>query len=190
LLENAWDESGGVHHQSRSHYWLAVNLSRCLGLNDQQIAQITPLKSAIAYTSEHYELCKEGAFDVGLGMICLIEEFTTPEFSLIFKAFVESVKYGGGIPIDKFMLSGGSEYFTANIADDERHREEMPKLVHAYLLHSGVDLSTASLIEQALIGVRSGMEKSIILRQAFFSEIYEFVSSGGVFLDMFSACPP
>jgi len=54
LLENAWDESGGVHHRSRSHFWLAVRLARLLGLSDREIQNIAPLPAARRYTDEHY----------------------------------------------------------------------------------------------------------------------------------------
>lgn len=181
LLENAWDESGGPHHTSRSHFWLAVRLARLLGLSDAGIESITALPDAQNYTDKHYKECAEGDFAVGLGMICLIEEFTTPEFTIIFRALLDSCNDGAGITPDEFVLGGGAEYFTANISDDERHREEMPKLVAAYLRESGVDLNNATEIEGALIGVREGMRLSISLRERFFGGIYDFVKSGSEF---------
>lgn len=184
LLENAWDESGGGHHKSRSHYWLAVRLARLLGLSETEIDRVVPLDSARAYMDEHYRHCVGGDFEVALGMICLIEEFTTPEFSLIFKAMLATCNAGLGIAPDLFVLNGGAEYFTANIADDERHREEMPRVVAAKLASRGVDLGDPVFIENELSRIAEGMEKSIRLREKFFEGIYDFVEAGGTYRNL------
>jgi pyrroloquinoline quinone (PQQ) biosynthesis protein C len=189
LLENAWDESGGHHHTSRSHFWLAVRLARLLSLSDRQIERVCPLPEAQAYTDEHYRQCSAGDFGFALGMICLIEEFTTPEFSLIFKAFLQSCSEGAGISPADFVLNGGAEYFTANIADDERHREEMPRIVAAWLAASGVDLNDAASVERGLGPVRAGARYSADLRRAFFDGIYRFVRGGRTYWDLVALEP-
>ena len=184
LLENAWDESGSYGHKSRSHFWLAVRLVRLLGLSDQEIEAIQPLQAAQEYTDEHYKQCSQGDFGFGLGMICLIEEFTTPEFTSIFKAFLSSCELGLGISKEDFVLKGGAEYFTANISDDERHRQEMPSLVATWLRSNEVDLNSATDVAQALKPVREGARYSAELRQRFFSGIYRFVEDGGRLRDL------
>jgi len=179
LLENAWDESGSYNHTSRSHFWLAVKLARLLGLRDDEIERIEPLPEAQKYTDEHYRQCAVGDFAFALGMICLIEEFTTPEFSMIFNAFLQSCQQGMNLSPGDFVLMGGAEYFTANITDDERHREEMPQLVAILLDSDGVDLNDERAVTRALSGVRDGASYSSDLRMHFFEGIYQFVKSGG-----------
>lgn len=187
LFENAWDESGGHPHTSRSHFWLAVKLARLLGLSEAEIEQISPLKEAQAYTDEHYNQCVSGDFGFALGMICLIEEFTTREFTLIFKAFLHSCESAIGIEPNDFILKGGAEYFTANISDDERHRQEMPRLVATWLLTNGVDLNNLSEVWEGLEPVRAGIKYSADLRQEFFRGIYNFVDNGSTVRDLISS---
>jgi pyrroloquinoline quinone (PQQ) biosynthesis protein C len=184
LLENAWDESGSYNHTSRSHFWLAVRLARLLGLSDIEIERIRPLPEAKAYTDEHYRQCAAGDFGFALGMICLIEEFTTPEFTMIFKAFLRSCKSGIGIDPESFILNGGAEYFTDNIADDKHHREEMPRLVATWLFANGVNLDNPSEVTKGLEPVRAGARHSTKLRQEFFDGIYRFVNAGGTCRDL------
>ena len=184
LLENAWDESGGYHHSSRSHFWLAVSLVKMLGLTQKQIESVVPLLEAQEYTRSHFEACNSGPFSKGLGMVCLIEEFTTPEFNNVFRALLDTCETGWGITPEKFMLGGGAEYFTANISDDERHRQEMPRLVLAYLKGSGIDLKDEDELIEALEGVRTGMKESISLRQRFYDGIFKYVENGGTFFDL------
>ncbi len=172
LLENAWDESGGYSHMRRSHFWLAVRLAELLGLKDQHMRDIRPLPEAQRYTDEHYHECTTGNFGTALGMLCLIEEFTTPEFSLIFKAFLRSCEAGMDMKPEDFVLRGGAEYFTANIADDDRHREEMPRLVALWLREQKVDLHQEMQVEKGLQPVLTGIRQSIDLRQKFFQGIY------------------
>jgi len=184
LLENAWDESGAYAHQTRSHFWLAVRLARLLGLSDQQIEDICPLPEAQEYTDEHHKQCAQGDFGFALGMICLIEEFTTPEFTAIFKTFLSSCESGLGMSKEDFVLKGGAEYFTANISDDERHRQEMPSLVATWLRSTGVDLDSGPAVISALKPVREGARYSAELRRRFFSGIYNFVEHGGRIQDL------
>lgn len=176
LLENAWDESGGIHNRARSHFWLAVRLARLLGLTHEEIATLKPLPAAAAYTEAHYRECAEGDFETALGMLCLIEEFTTPEFTMLFRALLGSCEAGNGLAQADFILRGGAEYFTANISDDERHRNEMPRLVAAHLQYHGTDLLTADLIPE-LRRVIEGIRHSIELRSHFFENIYRFVTA-------------
>jgi pyrroloquinoline quinone (PQQ) biosynthesis protein C len=184
LLENAWDESGSHQHTSRSHFWLAVRLARLLGLSDAEIERVRPLPEAQKYTDEHYRQCAAGDFGFALGMISLIEEFTTPEFTMIFRAFLLSCKAGLGLEPSEFILNGGAEYFTANIADDERHREDMPRLVGTWLHSNGVNLNRPTEVERSLEAIRAGARYSADLRQEFFDGIYHFVSNGGTFRDL------
>jgi len=184
LLENAWDESGSYRHTSRSHFWLAVRLARLLGLSDSEIERISPLPEAQGYTDEHYNQCAQGDFGFALGMICLIEEFTTPEFTIIFKAFLRSCDSALGMSPENFVLKGGAEYFTANIADDERHRQEMPSLVASWLCSNGVNLDSRVEVATALEPVREGARYSANLRRQFFNGIYSFVEQGGRFRDL------
>lgn len=186
LLENAWDESGSHGHTSRSHFWLAVRLARLLGLSDAKINAIHPIPAALKYTNEHYRQCAEGNAGFALGMISLIEEFTTPEFTLIFKSFLRSSKIGLGLNADDFVLKGGAEYFTANIADDERHREEMPRIVSAYISANGADLSNEKDIEGHMEQVAKGVRQSADLRQEFFEGIAKFVENGKSYKDLSS----
>ena len=179
LLENAWDESGSNHHTSRSHFWLAVKLARLLGLSDAEIERMRPLPDAQTYTDDHYHHCADGEFGFALGMICLIEEFTTPEFTAIFKAFLRSCKEGMGTEPDEFLLRGGAEYFTANISDDERHRCDMPRVVAVWLSSNGADLDDRDSVLAGLDRVRAGARHSADLRQQFFVGIYDFVKNGG-----------
>ena len=189
LLENAWDESGSYGHMCRSHFWLAVKLARLLGLRDREIEMLKPLPEAHTYTDVHFKQCASGDFGFAFGMICLIEEFTTPEFTLIFKSFLRSCREGMGIEPDDFILKGGAEYFTANIADDERHREEMPRLVAAWLNAQGVDLNNSAELQAGLRPVREGVRYSADLRQKFFGGIYRFVHKGGAFGDLVGRRP-
>jgi pyrroloquinoline quinone (PQQ) biosynthesis protein C len=184
LLENAWDESGGYAHSGRSHFWLAVRLARLLGLTDAEIEKIRPIPEAVSYTDEHYFRCVTGDFGFALGMISLIEEFTTPEFTLILEAFLRSCATGIGIDQSRFILMGGAEYFTANISDDERHRQEMPRLVAGWLLSRGVDLCDLAQVSRGLQAVRAGAARSSDLRDQFFDGIYRFVKGGGCFRDL------
>jgi pyrroloquinoline quinone (PQQ) biosynthesis protein C len=184
LLENAWDESGGVHHRSRSHYWLAVRLAYLLGLSERTITEISPLPRAAEYTDEHFQICSEGGVAQALGMICLIEEFTTPEFTLIFETFLSTCEVGLGLTSGRFVLGGGAEYFTANIADDERHREEMPLLVARLMSDKEGKVCADVLQDGVMAGVLSGIRKSIGLRQRFFENIHSFVTSGGSYRDL------
>lgn len=186
LLQNAWDESGGNHHISRSHFWLAVRLSRLLGLSDEEIERIKPLSQARSYTDTHFRICVDGNFDEALGMICLIEEFTTPEFSAIFKAFLRSCEQVIGMRPENFVLNGGSEYFTANIADDERHREEMPILVATQIYLSADRNGELVDLNGDLEGIRAGIRRSIELRLRFFNDIFRFVKKGGTIRDLVS----
>ena len=186
LLENAWDESGSRGHTVRSHFWLAVRLAHLLGLSKKQIENIQPLNHASIYTDVHYNTCVSENFPFALGMLCLIEEFTTPEFTMILEAFGRSCQVGMGLQSKDFMLRGGDAYFTANIADDERHREEMPRLVATYLLHGGCDLNNQQDVRRGLKIVGNGARYSADLRQNFFEDIYRFVLNGGHLLDLIS----
>jgi pyrroloquinoline quinone (PQQ) biosynthesis protein C len=181
LLENAWDESGGVNHAARSHFWLAVRLARLLGADDTQLKNVIPIDAARGYTDEHYRMCAEGDFGEALGMICLIEEFTTPEFSLILRAFVSTWPKAKGQTIDEFLLRGGAEYFTANIADDERHRNEMPRIVATLLRNEKIDLNSRAGIEKGLEPIRRGIQRSIASRATFFDGIVKYVDERGTF---------
>lgn len=183
LLENAWDESGGTHHASRSHFWLAVRLGRLLGLSDEDIESLKPLPQAEKYMQEHQRACTDESFEFGLGAICLIEEFTTPEFSALFRALQSACEQGLAMPATEFILRGGAEYFTANIADDERHREQMPRLVAMHLIETGIRLSEANHTIE-LANIASGMRFSIELRERFFDDIYEHVMRGGTYRDL------
>jgi pyrroloquinoline quinone (PQQ) biosynthesis protein C len=187
LIENAWDEAGSYGHTARSHFWLAVELSRLLGLSDAEITRVRALPESQQYTDEHYRQCAEGEFEFALGMICLIEEFTTPEFTMIFKTFLHSCEVGLGMSPDDFILKGGAEYFTANIADDERHREEMPQIVAAGLRLRGVNLDDATAIRASLKAVRDGAYYSSSLRQTFFQGIFDFVRAGHTYRDLIGA---
>ncbi len=184
LIENAWDESGAYGHANRSHYWLAVRLARLLGLSDSEIELIRPIPEAQVYTDEHYQQCVSGNFGFALGMICLIEEFTTPEFTLIFRSFLKSSKISLGLDPTDFVLNGGAEYFTANISDDERHRQEMPSLVATWLCASGINLNDPIEVSRGLEPIRAGAKYSADLRQQFFRGIYEFVAHGGTLRDL------
>jgi len=186
LLENAWDESGGVGHAARSHFWLAVRLARVLGAADRDLAVLTPLPAAQQYTDEHHRSCATGPFAEGLGMICLIEEFTTPEFSLVLRALMRAWEHVTGRSLDEFVLGGGTEYFTANIADDERHRHEMPRIAATWLARSGVDL-TMPAVSSSFHEIRRGMRRSIALRGAFFDGIAAYVREGGTFASLLVA---
>lgn len=179
LLENAWDESGGQHHTSRSHYWLAVKLMKALGITEPEVEQITPIPEALNYAKLHYEACRDEDLAIGLGMISLIEEFTTPEFTMIFNALLQSCSRNLDVTQNEFILNGGGEYFTANIADDERHREEMPRLVFNYLVNEGHQLRDITEFRQSLEQIRLGIRLSIKLRREFFNGISNFVSKGG-----------
>lgn len=187
LLENAWDEAGGYGHTARSHFWLAVRLARLLGFSDEEIEQVKPLPEAQIYTDEHYKQCCHGGFGFALGMICLIEEFTTPEFTMIFNAYLRSCQEGLPMATAEFVLQGGAEYFTANIADDERHREEMPLLVATWLARQGVDLSVRNELLEGIEPVRKGIQHSIQLRKGFFDGIYDYVDGGRMARAMLSA---
>jgi pyrroloquinoline quinone (PQQ) biosynthesis protein C len=184
LIENAWDESGGIHHYSRSHFWLAVRLARLLGLRDEEIERVRPLPSAIEYMDAHFNQCSNGEFDVGLGMICLIEEFTTSEFSAVFKGLLRTCYASLGLSQDEFILNGGGEYFTANISDDETHREKMPLIVAVHLAEAGVNLESVAEVRKALSGVIQGIQESIHLRANFLEGIVEYVRGGRSYLDL------
>ncbi len=185
LLENAWDESGSYGHTSRSHFWLAVKLAKLLGLSEKEIEDIKPIPEAQHYTDLHFKECAKGNFSFALGMICLIEEFTTPEFTLIFKTFLRTCREGLGINSDDFVLQGGAEYFTANIADDERHREEMPRIVATWLASQGTDLESREEVDAGLKDVRAGVRYSADLRERFFNGIYRVITSGGTVRELY-----
>jgi hypothetical protein len=119
-------------------------------------------------------------------MICLIEEFTTPEFTLIFKSFLKSSSQALHLDPTDFVLNGGAEYFTANISDDERHRQEMPSLVATWLNANGVDLNNPTEVARGLESIQAGVRYSANLRQDFFKGIYNFVKQGGRFRDLIS----
>jgi pyrroloquinoline quinone (PQQ) biosynthesis protein C len=184
LAENAWDELGSVGHTKRSHFWLAVRLSRLLGLDDKQIESISPLAEASAYIKLHFEQCSMGDMKKAMGMLCLIEEFTTPEFTSIRKAFLESCEEVLGVPSVTFAENGGAEYFDANIEDDERHRLAMPALVATWLECDGIDLSSQEQVLRGLQPYREGIQQSIAARQQFFEGIYRFVEEGGSYKDL------
>jgi pyrroloquinoline quinone (PQQ) biosynthesis protein C len=184
LLENAWDESGGHAHERRSHFWLAVKLARLLGLTDLEIDSIEALPEARMYADEHLRACVSGPFGFGLGMVSLIEEFTTPEFTILLEAFMRSCSAGVGIERVEFVVKGGAEYFGANIADDERHREEMPRIAATWLEGQDVNIHDRAAIEGGLAVVRKGCERSVDLRSRFFDGIYEFVVRGGTHRDL------
>ena len=184
LIENAWDEAGSYGHTSRSHFWLAVRLAQLLGFSQNEIENIKPLPESELYTDEHYKECAKGNFGFALGMICLIEEFTTPEFTMIFKAFLTSCEVGLDMTQDEFVLKGGAAYFTANIADDERHREEMPQIVATWLKAGGVDIDDPDALTENLRTVREGIRYSANLRLKFFDGIYQFAKDGGDFRDL------
>lgn len=112
-------------------------------------------------------------------MICLIEEFTGPEFTLIRDALLESCEAGIGMSQDDFRVGRGEEYFNANIEDDERHREEMPRLVAILLSERGVDLCDTTALTSALEEVRQGIRYSVNLRRDFFDGIARLVREGG-----------
>jgi pyrroloquinoline quinone (PQQ) biosynthesis protein C len=171
LLENAWDESGGPGHTERSHFWLAVQLGRLLGLTDEKITHGIPLPEAQSYTDAHYAQCTTSDFAFGLGMLSLIEEFTTPEFTLIRDALLASIEPGVGMAPKEFAAKGGTYYFDANIEDDERHREEMPRIVATLLVYQGVNLEDSSQITNALTPIAQGVKYSADFRLQFFDGI-------------------
>lgn len=178
LFENAWDESGGNAHKSRSHYWLAVKLANIIGIKNEDILHIQQLPASKLYYDQHFTTCST-EFLEGLGMISLIEEFTTPEFSRVFQCFMESCEKELNLTPSEFVLKGGGEYFTANIADDERHRDEIPKLVRLLF-------ESEKYYEICIQKVNLGFERSLNLREQFFDGIFDFVDNGGTIKDLMS----
>lgn len=175
LLENAWDESGSKGHKERSHFWLAVRLAELLGFSAQDVQSIQSIPEAQTYTDTHYKQCSVGQFGFALGMISLIEEFTTPEFTLIKDILLATCNAGLGMTATDFAVKGGTYYFDANIADDERHKEEMPQLVATWLLFQGVDLSNVKELASGLAVVAQGVRYSADLRLQFFEGIFRRV---------------
>ena len=184
LLDNAWDESGGEKHTERSHYWLAVRLGKLLGFSEKEIKDVDAVPEAQAYTNEHLRQCKEGDFGFALGMLSLIEEFTTPEFTMIRDAFLRSSETGLGMPVSEFVNNEGEYYFNANIQDDERHREEMPKIAAAYISAMGADLENERSIVKYMKEIRQGVLYSADLRKKFFEGISRYVASGRTYKDL------
>jgi pyrroloquinoline quinone (PQQ) biosynthesis protein C len=178
LLENAWDEAGATHRLSRSHFWLAVRLAQGLGFNVAEANALPALEASARYVHAHHAEALSGDFEKALGMICLIEEFTTPEFTRVASGLLGALTEMHPESVDQFLLSGGGEYFTANIADDERHREEMPKIAAAHLLGRGVDIYSSSEVGQALEVIFEGARYSMSLRHDFLQEIFEKVDDG------------
>lgn len=178
LLENAWDEAGAHNRIGRSHFWLAVRLAECIGFDPSAVDRLPALPSSQSYITEHLQAASSGTFENALGMICLIEEFTTPEFSRIAAGLISAVNELNPDTMSEFILSGGGEYFTANIADDERHREEMPKIVAAHLSSLNIDLNNIQSLRTGLKPIFDGARKSIQLRQEFLDEIYSAVENG------------
>lgn len=183
LLGNAWDESGGQGHTIRSHFWLAVRLAELLGLSQAQISRIKPLPAAQFYTDQHALQCQYGSFGFALGMICLIEEYTGPEFTLIRDGLLE-VCAVAGLSRDEFIERKGAEYFNANIEDDERHRREMPTLTAVWLFEQGVNLDSREAIAEGLTEVAAGIRYSADLRQRFFTDIHQFIEGGRIYTDL------
>lgn len=84
------------------------------------------------------------------------------------------------------MLRGGAEYFTANISDDERHRQAMPRLVAMWLRANGIDLNDPVQVQRGLNPLAAGARFSADLRQSFFEGVYRFVMKGGSIRDLIS----
>jgi len=180
LIANAWDESGGSQFPRLSHFRMAVDLCKLFGFNKDEIENPKPLKTIKEHVNGHFESCLNDSFEFGLGMLCLIEEMTTPEFIRILNSLTKSWEIGSGKALTDFIL-GGSAYFTENIEADERHRLEMAEIVAASLKIKGINLEDEIEVTKALEPVRNGMKKSIGLRHNFlegvFSEIQKLSSS-------------
>jgi len=177
LLENAWDESGGTNHTTRSHVWHAVRLARFVGIADAEIERIEPLSTARRYTAEHLRLAREEP-DIlfPLGMICLIEAWAVPLFRFLEKAY-ETALVDAEVPLQEFEQHG-RVYFVQNIRDDGRHSVDMPDVLAALLDSRGIPLDDRQRVDQALEPARLGGVYSADLRAQFYDEIFEFVKSG------------
>jgi pyrroloquinoline quinone (PQQ) biosynthesis protein C len=171
LIANAWDESGGSQFPRLSHFRMAVNLCQLFGFNKDEIENPKPLNTTKEHVNGHFQSCKNDSFEFGIGMLCLIEEMTTPEFTRILNSLTKSWENGSGKALPDFILSG-SAYFTENIEADERHRLEMAEIVAANLKIKGVNLEDEQQVEKALEPVRDGMKKSIQLRHDFLEGVF------------------
>ncbi|MBI4020265.1 MAG: iron-containing redox enzyme family protein [Candidatus Aenigmarchaeota archaeon] len=158
----------GYPDESRSHFLLAVDLLRTMGLTDQEIVSIPKHPSSSKYIVDHlfYTMHTDLANAIG----CLgigIEALTTKEFSYLGNAFVKTASNVKGLPWEEVYKSQG--YFTENIMADKQHTTEFEEI--AYLAWKSGELPDT--MQRFIDKIEEGARYSLNSRQKFFQGVYD-----------------
>src|SRR3989338_11426526 len=110
----------GYPDENRSHFLLAVDLLKAMGLSDEEIAAIPKADYSAHYIDGHLRYTRDESLAKVIGCLGLgIESLTTDEFTMIGNAYLRTAPKVKGMPMDKVYQSQG--YFTENIMADAQH---------------------------------------------------------------------
>ncbi len=160
----------GYPGENRSHFLLAVDLLRSMGLKDEEIVAIPELKFSADYISGHLNYTRNEALAKGIGCLGLgIEALTTHEFTVLGNAYIRTAPSVGGLDHAKTYQNQG--YFTENIMADAEHQVEFAEI--AFLTWKSGEIPPN--LDLAFEQIAEGAKYSLDLRQKFFAGIYNSV---------------
>lgn len=178
----------GYPDESRSHYMLAVDLLRTMGLAEDEIAAIPILPESRDYIYGHLAASRDGDLIEAVGLLGLgIEALTTKEFSLLCGAYSAVAEKMGPVrnPIQATKSLG---YFYENVSADIQHASEFMEIAwalyntppeqRAYRLgqQSGEPSEQREPLDEYFMKLRTGANRSLTLRRNFFNGVYREAS--------------
>jgi pyrroloquinoline quinone (PQQ) biosynthesis protein C len=157
----------GYPDENMSHYLLAVDMLRAIGLTDTQIVSIQMLPDSQSYIEGHLNYTRDQALARGIGCLGIgIEELTKMEFNRLGNAFIKSSQLTGVLtPEDAYREQG---YFVANIMADEQHSTEFAEI--GFLAHKAGEIPRD--LTTCFAQIHEGARYSLDLRQKFFDGVY------------------
>lgn len=161
----------GYPDENRSHFLLAVDLLKVMGLSEEEIVVISKANYSSQYIDRHLRYTRDGSLARGIGCLGLgIEALTTDEFTMIGNAFLRTATMVKSTPMEKAYQSQG--YFTENIMADIKHTSEFEQI--AFLTWRSGEIPRD--IDQAMKEIREGALFSLDSRREFFRGIYTEVT--------------
>ncbi len=154
----------GYPDEHRSHFLLAVDLLRAMGLSDDEIVNIPKSLYSTQYIENHLDYTRSKSLAKAVGCLGIgIEALTTHEFTMLGNAYLRTA-HGS---VEKIYQSQG--YFTENILADAQHTCEFERI--AYLLWKSGE--TPEDLKELIGELREGALFSLDQRRLFFTGIYE-----------------
>ena len=162
----------GYPEETRSHFLLAVDLLRSIGMTDEEIVAIPKHPLSSAYIEGHLAYTRDAPLAKAIGCLGIgIEALTTEEFSFLGNAYVKTASRVGGIPWHKAYKNQG--YFTENIMADAQHTTEFEEI--AYLTWKSGELPYE--LDMCMKEISEGAKYSLDLRQKFFTALHDLAKN-------------